>query len=314
MVTVSIGVPVYNGEVYLGEAIEGLLSQTHKDLEVIISDNASTDATARIARDFAARDSRVRYYRNPTNIGAHPNYDRTFRLATGKYFKWHACDDLCAPSYVEKCVAALESDPSAVLCQSRTILIDSAGEALIFDPERRHFTDRQRTVRIDGPDKHFAGSHDPISRFRDTLFGAVSCQYIMGVMRTDVARKTGLLASYYASDRAQLIEMALRGRFLEVPEPLFFNRVHPNTSRMLASAKDQALWSGASMWFGSFDFLKNYIDISRRVMHTDLSLGEKASCLRFAASKAFGRMRRTAVPLARALPALMLLALGARGH
>jgi len=299
MVALSIGVPVYNGERYVAEALDCLLSQTFKDLEVIVSDNASTDATADIVRSYAERDPRVKYYRNPTNIGAQPNYNRTFERAAGKYFKWHACDDLCAPTYLEKCVAALESDPSAVLCQSRTILIDGAGAALIFDPKLKIFMNRKRTVRIDGPDQHFADSADPITRFRDALLGAVSCQYVMALMRTDVARKTGLLASYYASDRAFLIEMAVRGRFLEVPEPLFFNRVHERNSRMLISAKDKEIWSGASTWFGPLDFLKGYIDISDRLLRTELSLGAKIHCLRFAASKALaGRMGRPITPIA----------------
>ena len=298
MVALSIGVPVYNGERYVAEALDCLLSQTFKDLEVIVSDNASTDATADIVRSYAERDPRVKYYRNPTNIGAQPNYNRTFERAAGKYFKWHACDDLCAPTYLEKCVAALESDPSAVLCQSRTVLIDGAGEPLIFDPDLQLFTNRNRTFGIHGPDEHFADSDDPIIRFRDALMRTVSCQYVMALVRTDVARKTGLLASYYASDRAFLIEMAVRGRFLEVPEPLFFNRMHERNSRMLASAKDKAMWSGASTWLGPLDFLRGHINISRGLLRTDLSLAAKMRCFGFAASKALAaRIGRPMTPM-----------------
>jgi glycosyltransferase involved in cell wall biosynthesis len=301
LVTVSVGVPVYNGERYIGEALDCLLSQTFKDLEVIVSDNASTDGTAAIVRRYAERDPRVKYHRNPTNIGAQPNYNRTFDFVTGKYFKWHACDDLCAPTYLEKCVAVLEADPSAVLCQSRTVLIDGDGEPLVFDPALQLFTNRKKTFGIHGPDEHFADSDDPIVRFRDALLRTVSCQYVMALARTDVMRKTGLLASYYAADRAFLIEMAVRGRFREVPEPLFYNRMHEKNSRMLASAKDKALWSGASSWFGPLDFLRGHINIMRGLLRTDLGIGIKARCLSFAVYKALvARMGHPMTPEARA--------------
>ena len=284
---VSIGLPVYNGERYLGEALDCLLSQTLTDLEIVVSDNASTDATPNIARAYAERDARVKYYRNPSNVGALRNYNRTFELATGKYFKWHACDDLCAPTYLEKCVAMLDQDPSAVLCHSRTVLIDNMGEALSFDPELQLFADRKRTFAVSlPPDQHFADSDDPVVRFREALLQTAMCQHVMAVMRADVVRKTGLLAIYYSADRAFLIEMAVHGRFREVPEPLFFNRIHERNSRMIASAKEKAAWGGAPVWISWFDFLNGYVNISRGLLRADMSLGAKMRCLGFAAYKA----------------------------
>lgn len=84
---VSIGLPVYNGEQYLAKALDSLLAQTFTDFEVIISDNASTDRTSEICAAYLERDPRIRYYRNQQNIGAAPNFNRTFELATGMYFK-----------------------------------------------------------------------------------------------------------------------------------------------------------------------------------------------------------------------------------
>jgi glycosyltransferase involved in cell wall biosynthesis len=282
---VSIGLPVYNGERYLGEALDCLLSQTLTDLEIVVSDNASTDATANIVRTYAERDARVKYYRNPSNLGAIPNYNRTFRLAGGKYFKWHASDDLCAPTYLEKCVATLEEDPSAVLCQSRTVLIDDMGEALSFDTELQLFVDRKGTFSSP-PDPHFADSDDPVIRFREALLQTAMSQHVMAVMRADVMRKTGLLAMYYGSDRAFLIGMAMRGRFREVPEALFFNRIHERNSRSIASTKERYLWGGAPAWISSFHLLNGYLDISRSVLRADISLGSKMRCLGFAVRKA----------------------------
>ena len=91
---VSIGLPVYNGDRYLRETIEGLLNQTFSDFELVICDNASTDRTQDICNEYCLLDKRVRYYRNNENIGAGKNFNKAFSLSQGKYFKWAACDDL----------------------------------------------------------------------------------------------------------------------------------------------------------------------------------------------------------------------------
>ena len=95
---VSIGLPVYNGERYLPQALDAILSQTFEDFELIISDNASTDSTQDICKSYAANDARVKYFRNSSNIGISRNFNRVFELSSGgEYFKWCAHDDLMAP-------------------------------------------------------------------------------------------------------------------------------------------------------------------------------------------------------------------------
>src|SRR6185436_17133561 len=95
----SIGLPVYNGQKFITNAVDAILAQTFADLELIICDNCSTDQTEAICRAYAAHDSRVHYYRNEQNIGATNNFNRTFSLATGKYFKWATHDDIIQPTY-----------------------------------------------------------------------------------------------------------------------------------------------------------------------------------------------------------------------
>lgn len=107
-----------------------MLRQTYRNIELIISDNASTDATHAVCTELAARDSRVRYSRNDANIGAAKNYNHVFALARGKYFKWAAHDDVLAPSFVERCVAVLEADREIVLCSSKARRIDDRGEGI----------------------------------------------------------------------------------------------------------------------------------------------------------------------------------------
>ena len=85
-VSVSIGVPVYNGENHLAAALDSFLRQTYEDFEVVVSDNGSTDRTEQIARDYAARDPRIRYYRSDINFGAAWNFNRVVELAQGEVF------------------------------------------------------------------------------------------------------------------------------------------------------------------------------------------------------------------------------------
>src|SRR5690348_16440326 len=94
---VSIGLPVFNGENFIADAIASVLGQTLTYVELVIQDNASTDRTAEICADFAARDRRVRYFRNPTNLGLAPNYNLAFHNSRGHYFKWLAHDDYLEP-------------------------------------------------------------------------------------------------------------------------------------------------------------------------------------------------------------------------
>ena len=130
MVMISIGLPVYNGDKYLTRAIESILMQTHQNLELIISDNASNDETRDICEHYKNIDRRVRYKRNNANIGAAKNFNNTFALANGKYFRWMAHDDVCAPSYLEECVNVLEKDHSVVLCHTDIKFIDEKDEVI----------------------------------------------------------------------------------------------------------------------------------------------------------------------------------------
>ena len=127
---VSVGLPVYNGQKYLAVAIGSVLAQTFPDFELVISDNASTDATQEICKAYAARDARIRYIRQPLNRGAGFNYNFVFHESRGRYFKWLAHDDWLAPDNLKASVAALEADPAAVLAYTHHIDIDDEGAVI----------------------------------------------------------------------------------------------------------------------------------------------------------------------------------------
>ena len=110
---VSIGMPIYNAEEYLALAFESLLAQDYPNIELIISDNASRDRTEEICRDFLRRDPRIRYIQHRQNQGSPANFEFVAREARGEFFMWAAHDDLWHPSYVSRCLAKLQSTPSA---------------------------------------------------------------------------------------------------------------------------------------------------------------------------------------------------------
>jgi glycosyltransferase involved in cell wall biosynthesis len=207
---VSIGLPVFNGEEYLALAIESLLEQTYRDFELLLVDNASTDSTPAICQAYVARDARVRYYRNPENIGAMQNWYRSFHLSAGDYFLGAAHDDLYHPDFLSKCVAVLERDPTVVICYPKTKVIDEAGNFVEdFD------------VAID------TTAAAPNARLYHVIATDYLCIQLLGVFRASAFAQTQVYTGYYGCDRNSLAEFALLGPIIEWPEYLFYHRLHP---------------------------------------------------------------------------------------
>lgn len=222
---VSIGLPVYNGENFLTEAIESILAQTYRDFELIISDNGSTDGTASICNAFSAQDSRVRYYRSGENQGAAWNFNRVFALARGKYFKWMAHDDLITPQYLEKCVRVLEDDPSLVLCSTCIRQINLEGQ-LIQSFAFEH---------------HRINSLKPEERFHDIVLAWHNCYYIFGLIRASELHKTPLMGNYSYGDAVLLGRLGLQGRFYQLNEYAFLARSHEGQSMVAFNKADSPL-------------------------------------------------------------------------
>jgi glycosyltransferase involved in cell wall biosynthesis len=132
---VSIGVPVYNGEKYIRWTLESLLAQSYENFELNISDNASTDGTEEICRSYLAKDNRVRYHRNPQNVGLIGNWRRVLQLASGEYFIWAACDDCWSINYIETLLECLLTYPNAILAAGKTLYIDGDGNPRNTDPD-----------------------------------------------------------------------------------------------------------------------------------------------------------------------------------
>lgn len=231
MTSVSIGLPVYNGERFLVRALETLLGQDHDDFELIVCDNASTDRTEEICRDTAATDPRVRYHRNETNLGAAPNFNLAFDLAERPLFKWAAYDDLHEPGFVSACVRALEENPEAVLSYPRAVVIDDD------ENELRPY----RTALLEA-----SASTDPVQRFRTLIRDEHNCFPVFGVIRRDALVQTDRIGSFVGSDRVLLTHLGLMGRFVEVPEVLFRHREHTQRSTRAIPLRERAGWFDAT--------------------------------------------------------------------
>jgi glycosyltransferase involved in cell wall biosynthesis len=214
MPPVSVGVPVYNGARYLPEALESVLSQSYGDFELVISDNASTDATEEICRDYVARDGRVRYHRVEKNRGIAWNFNRVVWLSQGRYFKWMSHDDRWHPELLARSVSVLdEGVPNCVLCYPRTVIIDEKG-AISGSYE-------------DGLDLRHPS---PGRRLEQLMARLRRCNAIFGLMPRDLLTSTRLMGAFPRADRVLLAELALRGQFWEIPDEMFFRRLHPEGS------------------------------------------------------------------------------------
>ena len=215
----TIGLPVYNGQNFLAESIDALLAQTYGDYELVISDNASADGTEEICRDYAARDKRIRYVKQPKNLGAAGNHNFLVTQARGEFFKWAAHDDLFAPKLVESCIELLDQNPDAALAHAYLAIVDETGEVI---------ESYDYTLRTDSPSAP--------ARFRDLLLTDGGDDFY-GVIRTDVMRRVTPHGSFHNAGRKLVAEMALYGRFLQVPEVMFFRREHPGRGDRLGSVK-----------------------------------------------------------------------------
>lgn len=204
----SVGLPVYNGEKYLAESLDALLGQSYENFELIISDNASTDDTGAICQRYEKQDSRVRYFRQPRNIGLAPNHNFVVEKASGELFKWASNDDLYARDLLERCVDALDKYPNVVLAHSWTARIDSSGTL---------------TEAIEYP-MTTSSSRAP-ERFRSILFDSGGDDDY-GVMRIEVLRRTAMKESYHHADHTIIAELGLHGPFYQVPDWLYFRRDH----------------------------------------------------------------------------------------
>ncbi|MDA0658586.1 MAG: glycosyltransferase [Planctomycetota bacterium] len=214
---VTVGMPVFDGERFLAQAIESVLDQRYRHLQLVISDNASQDSTEAICKKYLALDSRISYLRQPRNLGVVRNSNEVFRAAQGKYFRWASYDDYTTLDHLEQCVDVLESHSEAVATFSHTVWIEGTRES-----------ERSENLHVT--------SDDPVARFSSCLAEMSKCNLPYGLIRTKTLQATRLFGDYIGSDIDLMLELSLYGSFIEIPEPLFFRRLHDEAASRLGDA------------------------------------------------------------------------------
>lgn len=222
---ISVGLPVYNGEEFIAVAIESILAQTVTDLELIICDNASTDATEQICREYVTKDDRVRYLRQDKNLGVSPNFNRAFHEARGRYFKWITHDDVIAINCLEESLVVLESRPDAILCHSQVHLIDEAGD----------------TIELYDTGLERIGDSRPSVRFGELICKPHQCLECDGLMSREGVARTAIYSSFPGADRTLLTELGLVGPILRLDEPLYMTREHTSRFRRTQATPEARL-------------------------------------------------------------------------
>jgi len=264
---VSIGMPVYNGARFVATAIDSMLAQTYGYFELIISDNGSTDATREICERYAAVDSRIRYIRQPRNLGAARNWNIVVEEAGGQYFKWASANDVCLPEMLEHCVRAMRADPQVVVCYGRTELIDDEGESLGEYPHDLELGDAR-----------------PSERFIRTCLELRLNNAQSGMMNLEVLRRTGMERSFAGGDMGLMSELALHGTFLRLPEVLILRRMGRESATQFLSpdALQEFLEPGNRdnmRWIA----VKTHWDYVRSILRAPIEFREKLVALKFVA-------------------------------
>jgi glycosyltransferase involved in cell wall biosynthesis len=270
--TLSIGLPVYNGQRYLDRCLESLLGQDFEDFELIVSDNGSTDRTETICQEFARKDPRIRYFRNDENLGATWNFRRVAELAEGDYFKFAAYDDECYPTMFRRCMEVINAgDPTIALVYTQSEFIDE--DSVLVPPDPGISWDRVATA-----------AKTPHQRLATVLWRVLHGHAHYGVMRVAFLRRARPYGAI-AADWVLLAELAMMGTIVEIPEVLFRLRKHPANSWSSNKPLQVLLWHNPTVR-GADKVLPFRIAIIwqyiQAIRHRPLPPSERMMCLTIA--------------------------------
>jgi glycosyltransferase involved in cell wall biosynthesis len=270
MPALEIGMPVFNGERYVEQAIDSILKQSFTDFVIRVSDNASTDGTQSICERVCASDPRAHYERQDRNLGAAANYNRLLAPSRARYFKWAAHDDLLHPDFLARCIDALESGPpDLALVYPRGSVIDENG----------HFV---RDCR-DELDARMPRASDRFASVVAIAHHVDNPNSVFGVYRRDALIRTRGHGNFVSADDVLRAEIALEGQVWRLPERLFQRRIHADCmSEIDMTPRERAAWfdpENASRPF-VFPRARYRIENLRAISRSALSPIEKFRCLR----------------------------------
>jgi glycosyltransferase involved in cell wall biosynthesis len=264
---VTVGLPVYNGARFLARSIESLLGQDFGDFELVIADNASTDATLDICDDFARADHRVRVIRNSVNVGSIRNWNSLVHVAQGQYFKWASANDFCHQSMLRVTVGALARNDLAALAYGRTMLVDENGAEIRLYEDDFDYSD-----------------HRPYARFVSVIQKLRLNNAQVGLVRTAALRATGLERGFRGGDMVLMAELALQGHLWLLDDVLLYRRIglESSASELTSTALGRFL-RGAAGDVSERALLGSLVSATGAVANSNIRLREKLACCRFLA-------------------------------
>jgi glycosyltransferase involved in cell wall biosynthesis len=279
---VSIGLPVYNGAHRLEEVVWSVLAQDHQRIELVISDNASTDDTEEVCRSLARADSRIVYHRQPRNVGLLNNFVHAIRVASGTYFRWIGDDDWMAPDYVSRCLSVFAEDERRVLV---TTQLAYTGQDGITRSDPGYTGTRMSTI-------------DPVARFTemlrllnqssllvDPLYGMVRRAPVAAIRRRNMLREDEVFAT----------KLALAGPWGHVPEIL----AHRNTRNTRIT--EVARFLGVPSWQAHFSSTLQCREILQWLQECGLTEPQRRQARAALGHMYFHRQRKTAAHRSRKL-------------
>jgi glycosyltransferase involved in cell wall biosynthesis len=240
---VVLGMTLHNNAPNLRKAMDSLLAQTSRDFALVMLDDASEDETEAIAREYEARDARVRYFRHAARKAMIATWHEVVEIASreypsAEYFAWVSDHDQWHPQWLARLRSELDNDRDAVLAYPITRRIDVEGDELDKGP--RLFDTAGRTDRRD--------------RWKQWCHSGVGAgDMVYGLMRLDALRRAGIFRRVLRPDRLLIAELTLQGSFRQVPEALWFRRQSHASSvdrqrHTLVLAGDEPPWFGAPPW------------------------------------------------------------------
>ncbi len=218
---VSVLMSVYNGRRYLREAVESILGQSFGDFELIVIDDASTDATASILAEFAVRDKRVIVVRNSENVGLTRSLNRGLAMARGRYVARQDADDVSLPERLAVQAAYLDADPEAALAYGHFETMDSAGRIL----------------------ERIGVKADPVLvRWHLMFFNCLGCHSLVTFRRDPVLALGGYDPSCrWSQDHDLWLRLADVGDVAIIPQVLARYRVHEQSISLACREEQEAV-------------------------------------------------------------------------
>ena len=260
---VFIGLPVYNEGRFIDETLNSLRALNYPNVEIFISDNASTDDSLKICKTHAAADPRIRLHCFETNMGAAVNVDHVLAASDGDYFMLGSAHDLWSENLISRCIEELESHPDAALTYAATKWIDPDGEE--FDRESGAY------------DTRGMGS---IGRFFSAFWG--NMHPVMGVIRSKYIKEIPRVQSCVGTDLLVLTELALKGDFLYVPDAVWSRRETrggETFKQKMARYKSKEFLLVSTYYSRFFPFLQLPWELLRIVLRANINLAEKTALL-----------------------------------